>query len=132
MSDVKKIGLPSGAELAISLAPFADSKALYQAVLEELKSVSIDPDQEIDVNLFKDLFCVGFSSKKIESALLKCIDRCTYDGKKIDKDTFEPVGARGDYMKVCIEVVKENILPFVKDLSAEYLKIMAQFTKSPA
>ena len=120
MNGPKEFTLPSGAVLQVNLAPFADSKALYQAVLEEVRGISINDDQDIGVNLIKDLFCTGFSSKKIEATLEKCLARCLYKGERITKDSFEDAEARGDYMKVLIEVTKENILPFVKSLSAEF------------
>lgn len=115
--------LPSGAELEIQLAPFADAKALYQAVLEELKSIQVRDETEIDLGLVKDLFCVGFSSKKVEAALEKCFKKCLYNKLPITADTWEPAEARGDYLKVCVEVAKENIAPFVKSLSAEFSQI---------
>ncbi len=86
MSDV--IDLPSGAKLKVTPAPFKDAKALYQACLEELKGLNLDPKQEIDANFFKGLFCVGFSSQKIEAALYKCFQRCTYNGNRIVDDSI--------------------------------------------
>ncbi len=116
--------LPSGATLKIQPASFAVSKALYQALLRELKSVQVNTTVEVG-NFFKDLFCVGFASADIEACLWECFKRCTYNsGKgdlKIDEQTFEPVACRDDYMKVCVEVAKENVLPFGKSLYAEYL-----------
>jgi len=125
------VKLPSGAELVITLAPFADSKTLYQAVLEEMKDLKLDPEAEIDVNLFKQFFCVGFSSKKIEAALWECFKRVTYNGLKVSKDTFEPEEARDDYFMVCIEVAKANIAPFVKSLYAQYSQVLGNLVKPP-
>lgn len=121
--------LPSGAVLKITLAPFAEAKALYQACLEELRGLKVDPHEEIDVNLFKDLFCVGLSSKKIENALAACMKRSLYNDLKIDENTFEPVDARQDYMVACFEVAKENIAPFVKSLYAEYAPLWEKLQK---
>ncbi len=125
MKDVK---LPSGATLSVMPAPFADSKALYQAVLKETKAIPLSMQME-KASLLKDLFCAGFSSKEIEACLWECFKRCLYNGVKIIPDTFEPVEAREDYMKVCVEVAKENILPFVKSLYAEYQAI-SEMTES--
>jgi hypothetical protein len=123
---MKEVKMPSGAILKIQLAPFADSKALYQAVLEEVKGLKIDASQNIDVNLFKDIFCAGFSSKKIESALNKCMEKVLYNDLRISDDTWEKVSAREDYMIACFEVVKENLLPFTKSLSAQYALVLGQ------
>lgn len=120
---MKEVKLPSGAKLSIGLPPFEDSKALYQAFLKEIKTIAIAGKTEM-ASFYKDLVCVGFSSKEIEACLWECFKHCTYDsGKsplKIDKDTFEPVTAREDYLTVCMEVAKENIAPFGKSLYAEY------------
>ena len=130
-----ELKLPSGATLKINVAPFNESKALYQAVLEEVKLVNVSSDTDM-MSLFKNLACAGFASKKIESCLWECFKRCTYDSgngdMKIDKDTFEPIEARGDYMSACIAIAKENIFPFVKSLYAEYDQFLAMTVKGQA
>lgn len=124
--------LPSGAELKVTLAPFADSRALYQAVLAEMKGLKLDPKQEIDATFWKDVFCTILSSKKIERAIWKCMTRATYCGLKIDENTFEPKEARDDYFYVMKEVAKENLLPFTKSLGAEYSAILENLKPSLA
>jgi hypothetical protein len=121
---MKEVKVPSGAELKITLAPFSESKALFQAVTEEVKSLKLDPNAEVDVNFWKDIFCLGISSKRIEQALEPCLKRSTYNGLKIDKDTFESPESREDYLTVCYEVAKENLLPFTKSLYAQYAPIL--------
>lgn len=106
------------------MAPFGDAKALYQAVLEEMKSLVIDPRAEIDTNFYKNLFCVGLSSKKIESFVWLCAARCLYNGVKVTPDIFEPEEARSDYFQLCWEVAEENIRPFTKNLFAELSRVM--------
>lgn len=122
---IEPIDLPSGAKLKITLAPFADAKNLYQALLEEMKTLKISAQTEIDVNFFKDLFCFGFSSKKVEQALEQCMKRCLLNGTRIDKDSFEPEELRQDYLIACIEVTKANIMPFIKPLLAKYSQVIA-------
>lgn len=125
---MKEIKLPSGATLKITPSPFADAKALYQALLREVRQVGINSQTEMG-EIFKNLFCMGFSSPEVEAKLLVCFKRCVYNsGKgdlKIDESTFEPIEARDDYMKVCMEVTRENVLPFVKSLYAEYQTALA-------
>ncbi len=122
---MKEVKLPSGAVIKINPAPFADARALYQSVLEEVKGITIFSATEM-TSVYKDLFCAGFSSKKIELCLWECMKRCTYNNNsgsgdmKIDQQTFEPISAREDYITVCMEVAKENINPFVKSLYAEF------------
>lgn len=124
--------MPSGAILKITLAPFKDAKALYQAVLEDVQGLKLNPKDDVDVNLFKDLFCIGMSSKKIELALVECMKRVLYNELKIDDRTFEPESAREDYFQVCIEVAKANIAPFVKNLMQQYSHILPMLQKDLA
>ncbi len=124
METPKEIKLPSGAVLYVHPAPFANSRDLYQAMLKEVKGMKLDPKEEVDVNFFKDLFCVGFSSKEIEACLWKCFERCLINKTRISEDYFEPVEKRDDYFMVCFEIAKENILPFTKSLYAKYDHIL--------
>lgn len=128
---MKEVKLPSGAILKINMAPFSDSKALYKSLLAEIKSISISSETQF-ASVFKDIYCAGFSSDKVETALWPCMKRCLYNELKVDESTFEPVSAREDYTKVCLEVAQENVLPFVKDLSAVYRLISQEAVKSPA
>lgn len=125
---MREVKLPSGATLKVNPSPFGTSKALYQAVLKEFRSVAFSSKTDM-AELFKSLFCIGFSSPEIEACLWECFKRCTYNGGagdlKIDQDTFEAVERRDDYMVVCSEVAKDNIGPFVKSLFAGYKTFMA-------
>lgn len=128
MSEVKEVKLPSGALLKIHPSPFSIAKALCQAVLKEAKGVEISSETELS-SVYKDLFCAGFSSELIDRCLWDCMKRCTYNSGagdlKIDDQTFEPVKAREDYLTVCMEVAKENILPFTKSLMQEFSRILS-------
>lgn len=132
---MKECKLPSGATLKITPSPFAISKSLYQAILKEAKGIAVGSGTEM-ASLYKELFCIGFSSPEIEKALWECFKRCTYNGGngdlRIDESTFEPVEARADYMTVCMEVAKENVGPFVNSLFAEYQRILATTGENPA
>lgn len=128
----REVKLPSGAKLTIQVAPFKESRALYQAILEEFKGVKLDSKAEIDTNMWKDLFCIGLSSKKIESALSDCMKRVLYNGVRVDEDTWEPVEARDDYMTACFEVAKDNVAPFTKSLYAQYAHLLEKLRAVPA
>ncbi len=132
---MRDVQCPSGAILRISAAPFADSRELYKAILKEFKSLSVDKEMDI-VKICKDVFCASFSSDEIESALNKCMIRCTYNtgngDLKIVKDSFEAEKNREDYPFVCVEVMKENIAPFLKNLSAQFEGITSLLGMNPA
>lgn len=129
---MREVRLPSGANLKIQMAPFADAKALYMALLDEAKGLKLDPEAEVDANFYKDIFCVGFSSKKIEACIWKCLERVLYNDLKMNSDTFEPEAARDDYMTVLFEVTMENVRPFTKSLSASFAAISRMIQIDPA
>lgn len=128
---MREVSLPSGSVLKVQAAPFADAKALYQAVLDEIRFVEITSAQEL-MNVFKNIVCVGFSSKKIDLTLEQCFKRCTYNDSNIDKNTFEAVDRRVDYIPVCMEVLKENLEPFTKSLMQEYQRFLSMIPSVPA
>lgn len=123
MQAMRKVTLPSGAILEIGEAPFATAKALWQALMREMKLVAISQKGEVS-EMLKNAFCAGFSSPEVEACLWECMRRCLYNGLKIDDGTFEPTKARGDYIKVCVEVAKDNVSPFAKSLYADYKTFM--------
>jgi len=129
MAELKEILLPSGATLKVQLSPLIDAKALLSAVLEESKNLKIESQTDIDLGLLKDIVCAGFSSPKIDKALTACMKRALYNDLKIDDKTFEPEDARQDYLIVCFEVAKANLLPFMKSLSAKFGQVVGLLGK---
>lgn len=125
---MREVALPSGAKMKINVAPFASSKGLYQALLRELGVIQIDDNFDFKYFL-KDVFCKGFSSPEVEHWIWKCLEKSLYNDARFDNDTFEPVERRDDYMTVCVEVVKENVGPFLKSLYS-YFKEAVAFEKS--
>lgn len=117
-----EVTLPSGANLKMQMSTFKISKALYQAVLKELKRLNYSMQTDLPV-ILKDVFCAAFSSQEIEECLWECFKRCTINDLKIDESTFEKEDAREDYMKVCMEVGKLNIIPFAKSHFAEFQQL---------
>ncbi len=112
---IREVVLKSGNKLGIGPAPFADSKALYQAILEECRGFDLRVGK---LGLFKDAICTLGFSPKVEACLWKCMSRCLYNGLKITPETFEPRSAREDYEEIRWEVVKDNTDPFMKSLFA--------------
>lgn len=112
--------LPSGRELQVTLSPFKISKTLFQAMLDELRVMEVNPDTNIDTNFWKNAFCAGFSSKKVEICLNECFERAIIDKVKVGDDSFEKVEHRDDYLAVCLEVARVNVSPFTKTLFAEF------------
>lgn len=121
---MRAVSLPSGGVLNVGAAPFADSKALWQALLDELRGVAFN-GEELQ-SILKELFCIGFSSQVLEAHIWNCAKKCTIQPsainspEKVVPDYFEAVERRQDFVTVCSEVVKENVTPFVKALFAEW------------
>lgn len=121
---MRELTLPSGATLRIEISSFPVSKALYQAVLRELKGLSFTANAETG-ELLKEFFCLAFSSMQVEACLWECFKKCAYTNKegtttKITPDTFESEESREDYFSACVEVAKDNIAPFMKSLFASF------------
>jgi len=129
-----EIVLPSGAKLQVVAARFELSKGLWESVLKVIRGVPIAGTGGLElVDLYKNLFSDGFTSPEVQKWLWPCAISCLYnDGKapvKVEPQVFEQPEARQDYLKVCMEVVKVNIDPFVKGLYAEYGSLLAELTK---
>lgn len=125
MTDIgnqKKVSLPSGAELEITLAPFMEGERLFTATAECLKSVKIDGKTDVkdltsNINSLKDAFLSCLTSQAMKDAILACLKRCTYNRQRITSwDVFDGMNARQDYLAVCWEVVKFNLTPFTRSL----------------
>ena len=69
MPQNETIKLPSGAKLEITPAEFKVAKSAYMTVASEIKGTKISLQEQLDVNFFKDLFCMAISSPAIEAAL---------------------------------------------------------------
>lgn len=121
--------LESGAKLDLGMAPFATGMKLFKTVANELKLVNFElglEDMNLrrladkDINTFKNAILQLAGSDALEAALFACMERCLYNGVKIDRKTFEPEDARADYLPVAWEVMKYNLAPFFKNLSLSF------------
>lgn len=121
-----EVTLSSGAKLMLGHTPFTESKALYQALLEQAKEVTIDFNTDLDINLFKDLFIAAATSQKVDACMWVCLKRCLYNGQQITEQTFEPIEARKDYVKVIMEVAQHNVAPFFESLRSAYSQVQAR------
>lgn len=125
MSKNRVVVLPSGAKLEITPAPFADAKRLYAALASEMKKTEIKSEDQLGVNLLKNVVCAFIDSPDVSAAIEVCFQRCTYNGTRIadPNEIFDSVKAREDFLTVCKEVVKENVGPFTKNLSALFKEV---------
>jgi hypothetical protein len=133
--------LNSGRELGLGMAPFSVGNKLRKVVALELKSVDFsasDLNLSADVlkdtkalNCLKNLLCQAMASDALEAAFFECAARCTLDGIKITRDTFEPENMRGDFLPVAWEVIRFNLAPFFGNLDLSFLGSAKQTPESP-
>lgn len=124
-----KIDLPSGAVLDITLLPFEEAWHVQQLVAKEVERINFDP-RSIDFSNFmasdvlnlKNPICSILSSQVVIDAAKQCFKKCTYNGLKIDSQTFESREARTDFLPVVFNVLKENISPFFENLLSSLKK----------
>lgn len=121
---MQKITLDTGAVLDITLLPFWEAWAVSRIVLRELKKLDVNDFKGIsfekptaeDMLNFKTPLCAILASEELLEAAKTCFKKCTYNGLKIDADTFEKKDARRDFIMCCYHVIWENISPFFESL----------------
>ena len=130
---MKNIPLSSGATLGFQLARFNDGMNLFNATFKELvgvpfgaqgSSLDIANFLKMDISELKDVVIKVATSDKVQEAIWKCMESCTYQsfndsvGLKITKNTFESEDARADFLLVVWEVATLNLVPFFKNLGS--------------
>ena len=113
----------NGVKVKINPADFVISMKLKNAVLKAVKDSGVDVSK-IDLKKITaaslqpilEVVLYADTNEAVESSLFKCLERCTYNGEKIIRDTFEPIEAREDYYEIVIACLKENLSPFFKNL----------------
>lgn len=109
--------LLSGAKLNITPASFEDAFALQNALLESAKGIKFELDiANMDVTDFKDFIIGAATSKAVQSAVFKCLERATYNDIRVTRQLFDDPklgeNAREDYYEMVIKAVEVNCKPF--------------------
>lgn len=114
----------NGVKIKVNVAPFKDAIRLKNAITKEASKVGfdltkLDLNKDVDAtfvnSIIKPILAID-SSDEFYNAVMKCMERCLYNGEAIREEIFEDEGAREDYYTVLIEVVKVNLVPFFKSL----------------
>jgi hypothetical protein len=120
---MSKTTLPSGAVLDITLLPFEEAWGVSRSITREIERIDFDirsinwqEFQMSNVVNLKNPICAILSSQAVVDAAKICFKRCTYNGLKIDSQTFEKREHRSDFLPVVFHVLKENISPFFVNL----------------
>lgn len=134
---MKTITLKSGNTFELQEADFVNSWELTQLIASELsaslpglKIDSLDPaellEKDIDLGKFISVILRLVASKPVYAALWPCFASCLYNTEKIDRSTFETPKSRPDFIPCVLEILKLNVLPFIKGLD------LASFASGPA
>ena len=144
---MSEITLPSGRTLLVTIAPFSAANKFRKVMAKEMLSVDLDlggltapkDGTLLDLDLtklppealstIKNLFCTLLASDAIEACFWECAQRCTIDGAKVDKNSFDPAETRADFLPCAWEVMKTNVPPFFESLGLSSL-ISGTATKS--
>ena len=129
--------MPSGATLAVTVAPFADAWSLMKASLRTLKGMDLkaeDLQREMGdllrtpsaLGLILDRVVEFATSAEVEAAVWRCAQRALYipagsdpafPGAKVNPALFDDPshgsGAREDYAKIVSSIVEVNCKPFL-------------------
>lgn len=130
------------ADMQINIAPFKEAMALKNAIMREIKLGTIDltafKNKKIedilksDISPFLDAIIAVDSSEAVNSAIMGCLVRCTYQGEKIIPATFDSAEAREDYYLIVFECLKVNLMPFFKGLSLKFNETIGQVARKTA
>lgn len=129
---MSEITVPSGSKVVINVGGFEDTIALKNAIIREaskngaLGSLNFSSD----ISKLASLAALVDSSPEVYAAIWPCLSRCTYDGEKITKKTFEPVEARKDFYDIVIECVKVNVTPFFESVLSKFKDFQATLRAS--
>ncbi len=116
MSEIK---LASGAVASIVPADFDSAISLHNVLLREAAKSGLDIEalkgtklQDLEIKGILPAIMGLAGSETAQAAIWKCLIRCTIDGEKITKGTFENVEMRKEYYAIVWECLKENLSPF--------------------
>lgn len=114
----------SGVKVKINFADFEDAMDLQSAILKEAAKADFSLDgaaitKDVDFSGFIKAGMSVAASKEVRELIFKCLARCTYDGQKITKQTFEDPESRKDYYEVIFACLKENLSPFFEGLISQ-------------
>lgn len=107
------LAVPSGAEVVINCAPFQDALVLKHAIEREAAIA-------LTGGMISTILIVD-SSPAVNDALWPCLARCTYQGQKIQKSTFDAKESRADYYPVIRKCIEENLGPLGESLYSQFL-----------
>lgn len=111
--------LETGAKLHITVAPFEDAFRLQKALIASTKGVPLEKDlMQMELATLKDIVVNAITSTEVVDAMFKCMERATYDNKRVNRDLFDEPNTgernREDFYEICWRIAEVNCGPFFK------------------
>ncbi len=107
-------------KLRITLSSFEDAFELQDSIARALKGNGLDipegKDVDINISTFLDAALSTIANKEVRICLFKCAEKALYGEDKIDNDFFEAKENRELYYPIMMEILKENVGPFMNGL----------------
>lgn len=116
----------------INQASMADALNLKRVFFKELANGNIDINniknqieksgsiqdliKKFDFNTIINAAFNIMGSEELDSALIQCLSKSTYNKEKININTFDDEKAREDYYELIIKCAEINLAPFMKGL----------------
>lgn len=120
-------------KLNITMASFDEAMELQDSIVDALKGNGIDVNAEavgaegldldkIEASGFIDAALSVIGNKRVRSALFACSSRAVYGDElaKLSKDFFNIPENRPLYYPIMVEILKENLTPFIGGLTSSF------------
>lgn len=139
--------LPSGAKLAVTVAPFRDAWSLMKASLSTLKGMElkgIDVKQKLSALVLNDPKAIELildrvvdfaTSPEVEAAMWKCAKKAlyipansdpAYPGTEVNQNMFDEPSSgekvREDYARIVFHLLEVNCKPFLAQALSSFTK----------
>lgn len=153
MGKAEVFKMPSGAELHVGMAEFAQSHALMQSVLKQMAGLKLNPaDLQLDMNRLQenpaaimvllDKVITVATSDDVTKAAFACASSAKYapranaglvsvDAALFDDEAFG-MQAREDYYTILYRIAEVNCKPFFVKTLSELLRRKNQTSPVPA
>lgn len=114
-------------KLKITIASFEEAMELQDAIVGALKGNGMDINNseaesldldKIEAGGFIDAALSVVGDKRVRAALFECSKRAVYGDAKLTKEFFETPENRALYYPIMIEILKENLSPFISGLTS--------------
>lgn len=138
----------TGAHVVINVASMRQVTNLKNVILKEIiknplglklkdgGETKTALEKEVDISglldYLKNTLIEIETSDDFNSALFACLNKCTYDMKRITPELFDDFpNARDDYYEITFKCIEENLRPFIKSLASKWRTLAPKIGENP-